>query len=63
MTENQITDWENLIKRSSEQDLLKWLPDISDMARPSHPSSGQYTYLLGVIALRLSEIDKMSVKI
>lgn len=57
MTDAQLNNWENLIRRSSRPDIEKWLPQLSDMARPSHPSSGQYTYLLSVCAVRIREIE------
>lgn len=58
MTDAQLADWERLIANASADDLRRYLPTISEMAAPVHPESGRYSYLLGLVASRLVELDQ-----
>lgn len=57
MTDADMTKWESFLSTATRTDIERHMPTIAEMARPEHPSSGQYTYLIGKCAERLRVLD------
>ncbi len=47
--------WDSILVNASKDELKRYIPQVAEMARPVHPSSGFYTWLLGQLAIRTQD--------